>query len=78
MQFFTLAALTTLLAAVAHAAPKSQPRQFEAQITFEGAAGAEFSMSVPTDASLFAISKFSNPKSPSLYSIVDSINQPIP
>ena len=64
MQLFTLTALTTLLAAIVHAAPKSQVRQFEAQITFEGAAGAEFSMSVPTDASLFAICKISTPKSP--------------
>lgn len=56
MQLFTLTTLTALLAAVAYAAPKAEPRQFQAQITFEGAAGAEFSMSVPTDASVFAIS----------------------
>ncbi|KAG0648898.1 hypothetical protein D0Z07_4993 [Hyphodiscus hymeniophilus] len=56
MQFFTITALATLLAAAAQAAPRAQPRQFQAQITFEGAAGAEFSMSVPTDGSVFPIS----------------------
>ena len=61
MKTFTITALTTLLAALTTAAPTAEPRQFQAQITFEGAAGASFTLSVPTDGSLFSISMSSPP-----------------
>lgn len=53
--------ITAALASFASAAP-SEKRQFQAQITFEGAPPdvAQFTMSVPTDGSVFAISKSSN------------------
>lgn len=55
MKTYTIAAVIALLAGVTCAAPSTKLRQFEAEITFEGAAGAYFSMFVPTDGSLFAI-----------------------
>jgi len=59
MKTFTIFAALPFLAALVHAAPTPatvQARQFQAQITFIGAAGASFSMSVPTDGSGFTIS----------------------
>ena len=59
MQFLTLTALATLFAALTSAAPALEKRQFEAQITFVGAAAGSFSMGVPTDGTVFSISMFS-------------------
>lgn len=58
---FTLSTLALLFAStgLVTAAPVLENRQFEAQITFSGAAGAEYSLSVPTLATLFTISKSS-------------------
>jgi hypothetical protein len=57
MQTFTITSLLTLaLAALSTAAP-AERRQFEAQLTFYGAAGASYTLSVPTDASEFYIGK---------------------
>jgi len=55
MQYFTLA--TILAAAATLTSAVAVPRQFQAQITFSGAAGAEYTLSVPTDGSGFTISK---------------------
>jgi hypothetical protein len=54
---FTITAITALLASasLAIAGPVNERRQFEAQITFIGAAGAEYSISAPTDATSFVI-----------------------
>ena len=64
MKAFTISTALALLAAMASAAPAPnspdwapETRQFQAQITFFGAAGASFSLSVPTDGSEFFISK---------------------
>lgn len=57
MQTFTITSLLTLaLAALSTAAP-AERRQFQAQLTFYGAAGASYTLSVPTDASEFYIGK---------------------
>lgn len=62
MKAFTIsAAAAALLAAFAYAAPTSiqiqvDLREFEATITFEGAADASFTKEVPTDGSYFYIS----------------------
>lgn len=51
---FTLPAIAVLIfAGLAAAAPANERRQFEAQITFTGAAGADYSISAPTDGSKF-------------------------
>ncbi|CZR63578.1 uncharacterized protein PAC_13475 [Phialocephala subalpina] len=56
MQFITITSLLALAASLTSAAPASEKRQFEAQLTFYGAAGASYTLSVPTDASEFTIS----------------------
>ena len=59
MQFSTITAAISLFAALAHASPiPLAARQFQAQLTFYGAADAEFQMSVPADGSEFAISEY--------------------
>ena len=59
MQFSTITAAITLFAALAHASPTPlAARQFQAQLTFYGAADAKFFLSVPTDGSVFTISKY--------------------
>lgn len=55
MKSFTIAAFVAVLAGLAQAAPSKEAHSFQAQITFEGAAGASFSLSVPTDGSYFPI-----------------------
>lgn len=61
MKTFTIATALTLLASQAFSAPTPADtlaaRQFEAQITFEGAPPdvAQFTMFVPTDKSVFPI-----------------------
>ncbi|KAK0105056.1 hypothetical protein ONS95_004578 [Cadophora gregata] len=55
MKTFTATAILAFAASLAHAAPAVQARQFEAQITFTGAAGASYTLSVPTDGSVFPI-----------------------
>lgn len=53
---FTIPAITTVVfAGLAAAAPANERRQFEAQLTFTGAAGADYSISAPTDGSKFYI-----------------------
>lgn len=54
MQTFAITALLALVASLASAAP-AERRQFQAQLTFYGAAGASYTLSVPTDASEFTI-----------------------
>ncbi|RDW83457.1 hypothetical protein BP5796_04948 [Coleophoma crateriformis] len=53
--FAVTTAIAALLASVAIAAPAQEARQFQAQITFYGAADAAFSMSVRTDGLPFVI-----------------------
>ncbi|KUJ08296.1 uncharacterized protein LY89DRAFT_725197 [Mollisia scopiformis] len=56
MQTFAITTLLALAAAsLTSAAPVAEPRQFQAQLTFYGAAGASYSLSVPADASEFYI-----------------------
>lgn len=60
MKAFTISAAFAVLLAQAHASPmKAEARQFEAQITFEGAPpqAASFTVSVPTDGTSFSIGK---------------------
>ncbi|MCJ1289022.1 hypothetical protein MMC34_000554 [Xylographa carneopallida] len=64
-----LALLLPLLAVLVSAAPTPathEARQFQAQITFSGAAGASYTLSVPTDGSDFPIN---NPLSVSSISL---------
>lgn len=62
MKVFTLSTAVTLFAVSAHAAPALNPVQvgargvFNAPITFYGAAGASYFLSVPTDNSVVYIS----------------------
>ncbi|KAL3425236.1 hypothetical protein PVAG01_04517 [Phlyctema vagabunda] len=53
--FIFTPAFATILAGLAQAAPALESRQFQAQVTFFGAADASYSLSVPTDGSLFQI-----------------------
>lgn len=55
----TTTALLAFIASLAAAAPvkNAQRAGFEAQITFYGAADAQFTMSVPTDGSVFYVGK---------------------
>ncbi|KAH7372123.1 hypothetical protein BKA64DRAFT_610245 [Cadophora sp. MPI-SDFR-AT-0126] len=55
MKTFTATAIFALAAGLVQAAPTLENRQFEAQITFIGAADASFSLSVPTDGTVFPI-----------------------
>lgn len=55
MQFLAITSLLALAATLASAAPAAEPRQFKAQLTFYGAAGASYTLSVPTDGSVFHI-----------------------
>ena len=60
MQTFTIAAAIAFLATSVYGAPAAEARQFEAQITFNGAdPAAYFTQSVPTDGSTFHICTFS-------------------
>ncbi|KAL8962896.1 MAG: hypothetical protein Q9193_000773 [Seirophora villosa] len=66
MKAFTISAALALLTSLVSAAPATTPheaRQFQAQITFIGAADGVFYQSVPTDGSVFSIS---NPLSVSM------------
>ena len=57
MKTFTTTALFALIASLVAAAPAPQGYSgFQAQITFIGAADAQFTESVPTDGSVFWIS----------------------
>ncbi|KAI4197519.1 MAG: hypothetical protein LQ348_002155 [Seirophora lacunosa] len=61
MKAFTISTALALLTSLVSAAPATTPheaRQFRAQITFIGAANGLFFQSVPTDGSVFSISKF--------------------
>jgi hypothetical protein len=59
MKTFTTAAFAAFVATLAPAAPAPQgSNSFEAVITFQGAAGAQFTLGVPTDGTIFSISKF--------------------
>ncbi|PMD19926.1 hypothetical protein NA56DRAFT_690138 [Hyaloscypha hepaticicola] len=56
MKTFTTAAFFAFVATLAAAAPTSQGSNgIEAVITFQGAAGAQFTLSVPTDGTTFSI-----------------------
>ncbi|KAL9020575.1 MAG: hypothetical protein Q9185_002161 [Variospora sp. 1 TL-2023] len=58
MKTFTISAALALLTSLVSAAPATtqyEARQFQAQITFIGAADGVFTQSVPTDGSLFTI-----------------------
>lgn len=57
MKAFIISSFLCLLATKLHATPTSNARQFQAQLTFEGAppAAAFYTLSVPTDGSLFTI-----------------------
>lgn len=57
MKSFTITSLIMALATLTSAAPAPESRQFQAQITFIGAADASYKLSVPTDGSVFPISK---------------------
>lgn len=62
MKIFTTAAFFAFVATLTAAAPAPQGSNgFEALITFQGAAGAQFTLSVPTDGTTFSIGKFSLP-----------------
>ena len=63
MKAFTISTFLVLLATELHAAPSSNARQFEAQLTFEGAPPdvAFYKLSVPTDSSIFTICMSSAP-----------------
>ncbi|KAL8653768.1 MAG: hypothetical protein Q9210_001904 [Variospora velana] len=66
MKTFTISAALALLTSLVSAAPATTPheaRQFQAQITFIGAADGSFTQSVPTDGSLFTIRPSSSPAS---------------
>lgn len=56
MKTLTATAILALAATLVQAAPAQQTRQFEAQLTFIGAADASFTLSVPTDGTVFPIS----------------------
>jgi hypothetical protein len=60
MKTFTLTSFAVLFAAFANSAPApaAQYGPFQAQITFEGAAGAVYTLEVPTDGSVFYICMF--------------------
>jgi hypothetical protein len=58
MKTFITAAFFAFVATLAAAAPTPQVYNgFEALITFQGAAGAEFTLAVPTDGTVFIIGK---------------------
>ena len=62
MKAFTISAAIALLFAQAHTspvAPKAEARQYDAQITFQGAPpdAAFFTASIPTDGSVYYIGK---------------------
>ena len=60
MKTFTISTALVALAALINAAPAPTARQFQAQITFEGATSEAFyTLSVPTDGSVFTICKSS-------------------
>ncbi|KKY35245.1 hypothetical protein UCDDA912_g04790 [Diaporthe ampelina] len=52
MKYFQAMSILSALAGLTSAAPAAEPRQFEAVITFTGAA-ASYTLNVPTDATLF-------------------------
>lgn len=64
MKTFTISAAFAFLAALSHAAPAPTEitarsySGYEAQVTFYGAADAEFSLSIPADGRLITISRF--------------------
>lgn len=66
MKAFAISTFLFLLAAKLNAAPTSTARQFEAQLTFEGAPPevAFFNLSVPTDGSVFHICTYPAPHLP--------------
>lgn len=57
MKTFTVTAILAIAASLVQAAPAQQTRQFEAQLTFVGAADGSFTLAVPTDGTVFPISK---------------------
>ena len=59
MKNFTTAAFFAFVATLVAGAPTPQVYNgFEALITFQGAAGAQFTLAVPTDGTVFIIGKF--------------------
>jgi hypothetical protein len=71
MKMFTTTALLALLATLTAATPAPQGNYFEALITFQGAAGAQFTEFVPTDGSVFYISMHPFPALPLNLQIAD-------
>ncbi|KAG4425329.1 hypothetical protein IFR04_001479 [Cadophora malorum] len=55
MKTFTVTAILAIAASLVQAAPAQQTRQFEAQLTFIGAADGSFTLAVPTDGTVFPI-----------------------
>lgn len=68
MKAFAISTFLFLLAAKLNAAPTSTARQFEAQLTFEGAPPevAFYTLSAPTDGSVFQICTYPAPHLPLL------------
>lgn len=66
MKAFAISTFLFLLAAKLNAAPTSTARQFEAQLTFEGAPPevAFYTLSAPTDGSVFQICTYPAPHLP--------------
>jgi hypothetical protein len=59
MKTFITAAFFAFVATLASATPTPQGYNgFEALITFQGAAGAQFTLAVPTDGTVFSIGKY--------------------
>lgn len=54
---FTAIAIMAAVASITSAAPTTEPRQFQAQLSFLGAAGAEYTISAPTTATKFFTGK---------------------
>ena len=65
MKAFTISTFLFLLATKLHAAPASNTRQYEIELTFEGAPPdvAFYTLFVPTDGSVFSISMSPGPSS---------------
>lgn len=84
MKAFAISTFLFLLAAKLNAAPTSTARQFEAQLTFEGAPPevAFFNLSVPTDGSVFQICTYPAPHlpnhPPALFPTPPRLTVPVP
>ena len=58
MKVSIISTIVATLLAASNAAPVDTPREFQAAITFYGAAGASFTQLFPTDDRSYPISKF--------------------